>query len=384
MFRTAIRVAFLTTLLSCFANAALSDTPEQVHNVTVSNAPGVYRDWTLAEDALRAADPESAGLVFTGPEYGSFLDQIVRQYEVATQADMSGWTYSEQYPTYVGSYPSETMFVQEFVERMRTVQDCDPPVVSSVGGWKFQEMDTWGNTIVELNDYLVERHWAVYNHSTSEYECPGSHPDFEFKAKRVRVLDCPDESPFNNLPPTAEAMCVTGPKQKITERILGYCPEGNPCHVGSGSKSQTETDYSGPTLTFERHYHSKFQGGPHAGLGSRWTHNFAPRLFFSGSSPLGWQRPDGAFERMQKQSTTHYISERNGHQLRKVNGNWELYYKSGEIEHYTSRGRPLWRKDSKGSRLHITTTDTNSPPSPTPTNANCHSSMTLTTVSYPS
>lgn len=74
------------------------------------------------------------------------------------------------------------------------------------------------------------------------------------------------------------------------------CPKpaamvGDPCDAASGDFAQTETDYSGPALSFHRFYHSATLESFH-NLGVGWTHDFAGRLVIN-AGPQGLLRPDG-------------------------------------------------------------------------------------------
>src|SRR6185312_5282648 len=112
---------------------------------------------------------------------------------------------------------------------------------------------------------------------------------------------------------------------------------GNPIDVATADKKQTETDYSGPALSFIRYYHSQALESFH-GLGAGWTHNFSSYLILLSNTPQGLVRPDGSHDPV-TQIGAEYISESVASiHLQSSGSNLIAYLGDGSQEVYHSSG----------------------------------------------
>lgn len=89
--------------------------------------------------------------------------------------------------------------------------------------------------------------------------------------------------------PTCDLEQREGVIEELSQFSIGIplkCPpvsigEGNPCNPATGSKIQTETDYTtaNNTLNVQRTYHSQPIGDGFTSLGSHWRHNYSQLLY---------------------------------------------------------------------------------------------------------
>jgi len=119
-------------------------------------------------------------------------------------------------------------------------------------------------------------YWSSYN-ANSRIRCSdGSYPD----TSKPLDQQCMTPPPLT-CPPTGQTAsehldCI---KQLTYERAS--CPVGNPIFPGRGNKVQSEIRYaltSSMDLSLVDTYRSDWVTAPRAGLGSRWTHNWARAL----------------------------------------------------------------------------------------------------------
>jgi RHS repeat-associated protein len=113
---------------------------------------------------------------------------------------------------------------------------------------------------------------------------------------------------------------------------------GDPCDAASGEFTQTETDYSGPTLTLTRYYHSATLESFH-GMGVGWTHNYAAQLILNNGVPMALLRPDGHHDALILESGTTYVSLSGADlHVKATSPNWAVYMPDGSTEIYGSTG----------------------------------------------
>ena len=113
---------------------------------------------------------------------------------------------------------------------------------------------------------------------------------------------------------------------------------GNPCHVATGNKVQSETDFSNNGLSFTRTYNS--QAITNLGFGQGWTNNYLRRLSV-GPDTLIQISGTGRGERWFKNSNNLWygwndtdvsiIETDTGFQLTKANGGVEQYSPTGQL-----------------------------------------------------
>lgn len=124
------------------------------------------------------------------------------------------------------------------------------------------------------------------------------------------------------------------------------CGVENPCHPATGSKSLSETDFSSPTLTFTRSYHSMTPYDDYAGLGRGWTHNYAQRILdYPGLSVSAKKLLDGKgniehFKCADSPVCTVYRpAGRPGKVLMPITGGWLFRGPNGEQRTFDEEGR---------------------------------------------
>jgi len=64
----------------------------------------------------------------------------------------------------------------------------------------------------------------------------------------------------------------------ITPEPTMSCSVENPCHPTTGNKTLLENDFTSPTLSFTRSYHSMTHYDDYASLGRGWTHDYVQRI----------------------------------------------------------------------------------------------------------
>jgi RHS repeat-associated protein len=115
---------------------------------------------------------------------------------------------------------------------------------------------------------------------------------------------------------------------------------GDPCDVLTGDFSQTESDYSGPGLRFQRYYHSATLESNHT-LGVGWTHNYAAYLVLTNGVPTGLLRPNGHHDALISTSTSGVYISLSGAAIhvQQSGTNWTATLKDGRSEIYNSAGQ---------------------------------------------
>jgi len=163
------------------------------------------------------------------------------------------------------------------------------------------------------------------------------------------VASCPTYYTFGS------TTCVDMDTDIITYRLL-ECPDsgspstsvGDPCDISTGDFSQTESDYSGGGLQFQRYYHSATLESSHT-LGVGWTHNYAAYLVLTSGTPTGLSRPNGHHDALQLAASGTYISLSGAAiHLQQSGANWVATLKNGSSEVYNSTGQLLQTIASNG------------------------------------
>jgi RHS repeat-associated protein len=164
---------------------------------------------------------------------------------------------------------------------------------------------------------------------------------------RARPVSCPTGyETFNGYPTPWCNNVFTG---TITGQELLECPTngspstqvGDPCDVSTGDLSQTESDYDGPTLKFQRYYHSATLETSHA-LGVGWTHNYASYLVLINGNPNGLIRPDGHQDALTESTSVPgaFVSLSGaGIHVMASGSQFIAYLKDGSEEVYSSAGQ---------------------------------------------
>ncbi|MEQ1879526.1 MAG: hypothetical protein ABL878_00990, partial [Burkholderiales bacterium] len=125
-------------------------------------------------------------------------------------------------------------------------------------------------------------YYGMFAKRTRQWTCPAGYDLF---TKASGVPGCRR----NTLLPVAPCVGCDG-----SVNTGGGASFGNPIQVGDQTKTQTQTDYSGPVLRFVRSYRSRDEYVPDngqtylpKGLGKQWTHNYERRIYpFTGNAYL--------------------------------------------------------------------------------------------------
>ncbi|MEI2780610.1 MAG: DUF6531 domain-containing protein [Candidatus Competibacter sp.] len=188
---------------------------------------------------------------------------------------------------------------------------------------------------------------------------------FNFGIHRYRAFECQVQAPFkynyvNYYNYGTGQSDIWSCYYKIKGQVVGNplltgCTEGNPCNVRNGDKSETETDYRGPALSFVRYYHSLAQGAS-GELGIGWSHSYSDRLSLNGAGLSGVIFGSGyQVPLLAKQGgTTHYqSSEPPAVEVHKIPEGWALYRENGGRDTFDLQGRLLRREEPNGHSVSI-------------------------------
>ena len=137
---------------------------------------------------------------------------------------------------------------------------------------------------------------------------------------------------------------------------------GNPCDATTGSKSQTETDYSSDTLQVTRSYNSHAQMSNSVGQG--WTHKYDGRLVLATRFPFLPRmlvRSTGVSNLLDDFSpaggaTIWQSTSGNGIVVKQETPNWRAYLRSGAQELYDAGGNLIELVSSAGLSTTLTRT----------------------------
>ncbi len=361
---TNLTVLLLAVLLLCGNAQALQ--PWEWRTPTV---PGqVFPTKQAAAEAMRASQPYFAILnIENGPEVTS-SQQVFTYTAPDVPAAISPWRYishvlrSTEHDT---EQEAKEATINKLAEK-HSAPSCPSPYITKESAWNPR-----GYFHPPLSEYtryesksLAIRTW----HLSPDGQCVERNQTdtFNYSIYRSRTFGCQAQEPYkghyasnyNRYTKQGDIWsCYYGPKaQVIGSPLLRGCTEGNPCSTYSGDKSQTETDYQSPTLTFSRHYHSLAQGES-SDLGVGWSHNYSDRLSFFSSGRLqgvifgsGYQVPLIA-----KQGGTTYYQTRNkpAIEVRQDPEGWVLYRAQGGRDIFDAQGRLVRREDINGRITYI-------------------------------
>jgi len=140
---------------------------------------------------------------------------------------------------------------------------------------------------------------------------------------------------------------ITGPINECPSNGSASTSVGDPCDVSTGDFSQTESDYSGPGLSFQRYYHSVTLESSHA-LGVGWTHNYAAYLVLTNGTPTGLLRPNGHHDAIQLISGAYVSLSGASIHVQASGSNWIATTKDGSTETYNGTGLLIQRTTAGG------------------------------------
>jgi len=359
--------AFAALLLAGLGSPALADNENDIWYVTVVlNVPGVpnplewdvFRSFGQAEAAMKGAHADAAFLRRIW-QNAAASGWITTRYEIPPQ-NLAEWRPWQYYRMSGGSpYASEA----EIIALEMQADVCGSGSMTPTSGWTWLE----GNAIYERERRTFDK---TTTHPTSiptppYTTCtPYTTQTSSYTMTRIRYLKCPVGAPWHEQPPrTSDGLCHndTGatindkqPHQVCIAEEDGADPfVGNPCNAATGNKLQIEPDYSGPELSFVRAYNSLTQIPANAGLGDKWTHNYASRLaLYNGTgAPTAWVRQNGELELLLWQTSTYAVGERSAVQLVKTGSDWDLHLRGGATHRYSgTTGRLLWIKNAAGQQ----------------------------------
>ncbi len=301
--------------------------------------PGSYASKEAAVAAMQAAF--------------SPLSQQLTQDAGEASMSSSGWIRHEFRPiTVTPTFSDWTLLYyaseQEFLDQIwETYGGCSTGAsVNLVHDWMTSPTWQWGSQEIQSKE------WAVTS------ECIGASGLLVY-IQRVRNISCPQPWGLGTVPNKCGEIQLQG---YVEGRPL-ECPStgpsqtpGNPCDVTNGDKTQSETDYSGNNLSFTRTYHSKTLPAT-AGAGQGWTHNFAGKLLFSGSTPTGLVRPRGYVEQLYLASGAYISLSGSGTRVAQVGTQWVATLSNGSEEIYSSTGRLEQLKDAAGRTTTLSYTN---------------------------
>ena len=226
------------------------------------------------------------------------------------------------------------------------------PYTTSLGAW---------SPYIETDDYYQPNLLLQIDLATITYNggmsLPPTYPDCSFPyeggggVSRYRTVSCPANyqvsNPGGGVSNSNSISCTASGSDHISYRLL-ECPNngspstsvGDPCDVTTGDFSQTESDYSGAGLSFQRYYHSSTLESTHA-LGVGWTHNYAAYLVFSNGVPAGLYRANGHQDALISSSTSGVYISLSGAAIhvQQSGSNWVATLKDGSSEVYNSTGQ---------------------------------------------
>src|SRR5258708_7153802 len=181
-----------------------------------------------------------------------------------------------------------------------------------------------------------------YDFTTSEPPACVNPSTSAFGIFRVELANCPTfyvltQGPIICSDPDTDT--ISGPLDECSSAGSPSTSVGDPCDVLTGDFSQTETDYSGANLSFQRYYHSGTFESNHT-LGVGWTHNYAAYLVLTGGVPTGLLRPNGHHDALTTSTTGVYISLSGAAiHVQQSGANWIATLKDGSSEVYTGTGQ---------------------------------------------
>lgn len=234
------------------------------------------------------------------------------------------------------SYATEAEFVavKQAGYAAQTHSACPQPVVTPDGEWANSQ--SWYG--IPIQGYRPYRVTNRHSWSDTLAVCIQQN-DMADVMYRRRDAGCPSSYSVISTAPHCHISGSITVSGHFLEQPNECGNVGNPCNVATGTKTQVESDYIGAGLALRRTYQSQTLESAH-GLGVGWTHSYAHRLLFNGTTPSGLSRPSGNHEALRNVTTNHYISESGtGSQLKKAGTEWFLYLNSGNVEAYDSTGK---------------------------------------------
>jgi RHS repeat-associated protein len=319
-------------LLSCItASRAIAYTQWEWK---IDGSSTVYQKKADAVAAMHSAAPQNSVLT---KELLQRLDssQAVYKYVAPpTSPSYTPWMYSGSgCPGSTFCYTSEADAVNSILQVDRDLR-CGPGSGSPAGDWMILGA---GYDVSESRSYNFT--WPTWNANTQA--CDGTSHQFT-QISRTRAASCPQYYSLSGIAP----YCLDNNVALVYGHPVQPCncdaPDNstyvnNPVDVATADKFQTETDFSSPTLSFTRYYHSASLETSH-GLGVGWTHNFAALLVLSSATPLGLERPDGHQEPLSLVSGQYVSQSGSGIHVQASGSNWIAFQGDGTQEVYSNNG----------------------------------------------
>jgi len=294
---------FLFVSLQSFTHAAV----EEIWQYTVSTLPGQTFD-TLekAEAAMRGLSTATQYLIIKQDSVYTGDGPLSINYYVPLEEHTVGPWFAYIRSPITGCLASEGAVVQALLDHAWEYFSNDPvsPLCDvsfePLSGWEKNQTFSLSGTICGVNASYLEAeqkfYKLIYVYTANIGPVCGTTSDNDGGTyHRIREKICPDGYSYS----VYSRKCENPETATITGTLLQYCTktEGNPCSPATGEKSQTETDFNGPGLSFTRSYHSHGQITNHSSLGNKWQHNYSAFLVFSEGQPRGAVRQTGKEKR---------------------------------------------------------------------------------------
>jgi RHS repeat-associated protein len=318
-------------------------------------AQGVSGTFNSKEAALAALKARGGDYAYLDKEEGvssGDAQWTYYKYSVEPKAPVAdAWVYWSG----IYSFPTEEEayeFAYQNIYETYGSPQC-PNILEPAGDW------TSTGSLMDLSAYEqreYEDDRLLYDEANST--CIQYGDSNSYVMYRQRNVHC-DDPAFHWL--ASAHKCVITTTGTIQGHPLVCGPHtANPCDVSTGSKTQVETDYSGPTLSFTREYHSLLPASSHLSTG--WVHNYSSKIIVSSGSAVMLVRPSGFEEPLLSKwgtingvAQTYWVSStESGLRVQTSGTNFVVFHKSGAKEIYNSLGTLQELVDPNGLETLLT------------------------------